>query len=125
MGEEKCVVGEMRDPEVEEIIEILEAYRKGEKIEVAYKDRSDWIEVDNPVWDFEHYDYRVKTIHSNAEVVAEKLREIGFEVDTDILRRGCPVPYSKEYSKDYQCGSSVNCSSCKKWWDKEWKEEEE
>lgn len=125
MSEEKCVVYGVGDSKIKEMITLLEAYRKGEKIEVSYKRNGTWESADNPSWNFADFNYRIKQTPTNAEVVAEKLREIGFDVDTYILKRGCPVPYSKEYSSDYQCGCSVKCSSCKEWWDEPWKGEKE
>ena len=47
---------------IDEMITVLEAYKKGKKIEAISKKNNDsWEEVSPPAWDFYHYNYRVKT----------------------------------------------------------------
>lgn len=66
-------------------------------------------------WSAEH------PIRTNADHVAEKLKEIGYEVDMEYLKGNCP-PHVDDYyvnNKDCEC---KKCSVCKSWWDEEWKE---
>ena len=43
-----------------EMIEVMQAYDRGEKIEVSHNGRV-WNLVDNPIWDWLNNDYRVKS----------------------------------------------------------------
>ena len=43
-----------------EMIEVMQAYERGEKIECFNDDYEQWKNVDNPIWDWLHNDYRVK-----------------------------------------------------------------
>lgn len=66
-------------------------------------------------WSAEH------PIRTNADHVAEKLKEIGYEVDMEYLKGNCP-PHVDDYyvnNKDCEC---KKCSVCRSWWDEEWKE---
>lgn len=47
---------------INEMIEILQAYKEGENIQAKYKGGSSfWGVIDNPpTWNFEEYDFRVK-----------------------------------------------------------------
>ena len=42
-----------------EMIEVMQAYLKGEKIEYRYGN-TDWLECRVPIWDWNNFDYRVK-----------------------------------------------------------------
>lgn len=41
-----------------EMIEVMQAYERGEQIEIFVKGH--WVEHDNPYWDWYNFDYRVK-----------------------------------------------------------------
>ena len=45
-----------------EMIEVMQAYERGEKIEMKFLDSDDccWMEVIDPLWDWYESDYRVK-----------------------------------------------------------------
>lgn len=43
-----------------EMIEVMKAYDMGEKIECFNDDYEQWKDVNNPIWDWLHNDYRVK-----------------------------------------------------------------
>lgn len=43
-----------------EMIDVMQAYDRGEEIEVSAKGAGDWIEVKYPLWDWVGSDYRVK-----------------------------------------------------------------
>ena len=43
-----------------EMIEVMQAYDRGEKIECFNDDYEQWKDIDNPIWDWLHNDYRVK-----------------------------------------------------------------
>ena len=42
-----------------EMIEVMQAYDRGEQIEFVYEGM-EWRNASNPVWDWNHFDYRVK-----------------------------------------------------------------
>lgn len=44
-----------------EIIQVLQAHERGEKIEVRDKTGSEWVEIRYPNWNFAGYRYRVAT----------------------------------------------------------------
>ena len=61
-------------------------------------------------------------IRTNADYVAEKLREIGYTVDIEELRVKCPPHESSWYAncKNIKpCGSKL-CKTCTTWWDEEY-----
>ena len=43
-----------------EMIEVMQAYDRGEDIECFNDDYEQWKDVNNPIWDWLHNDYRVK-----------------------------------------------------------------
>lgn len=43
-----------------EMIEVMQAYDRGEQIECFNDDYERWKDVDSPIWDWLHNDYRVK-----------------------------------------------------------------
>lgn len=44
----------------EEMIEVMQAYVRGEAIEVSDADKDEWGDINVPGWDWISYDYRVK-----------------------------------------------------------------
>ena len=42
-----------------EMIEVMQAYERGEQIEFVYEG-IEWRNASNPAWDWNHFDYRVK-----------------------------------------------------------------
>lgn len=69
-------------------------------------------------WSAEH------PIRTNAVYVAEKLREIGYTVDIEELKRKCPPHENGWFTKIVKpCGSKL-CKTCKSWWDEEYKGDE-
>lgn len=44
----------------DEMIEVMQAYTKGEAIEVSGKGADDWSEIKCPLWDWASSEYRVK-----------------------------------------------------------------
>lgn len=49
----------------EEMIEVMQAYTKGEAIEVSDKGADDWSEIKHPLWDWNSFEYRVKPMPGN------------------------------------------------------------
>ena len=43
-----------------EMIEVMQAYERGEQIECFNDDYKQWKDVDSPIWDWLHNEYRVK-----------------------------------------------------------------
>ena len=44
----------------EEMIEVMQAYMRGEAIEVSDKGADDWREIKHPIWDWYGFEYRIK-----------------------------------------------------------------
>lgn len=44
----------------EEMIEVMQAYTRGEAIEVSDKGAGNWSEIKYPLWDWNSFEYRVK-----------------------------------------------------------------
>lgn len=44
----------------DEMIAVMQAYARGEAIEVSIKGRDDWSEIKCPLWDWNSFEYRVK-----------------------------------------------------------------
>lgn len=44
----------------EEMIEVMQAYVRGEAIEVSDKGADDWREIKRPIWDWYGFEYRIK-----------------------------------------------------------------
>lgn len=48
-----------------EMIEVMQAYVRGEAIEVSDRGKNDWSEIKHPLWDWNSFEYRVKPIPGN------------------------------------------------------------
>ena len=57
-----------------EMIEVMQAYEMGEKIECFNDDYEQWIDVNNPIWDWLHNDYRVKLNYAPFDTADEFLK---------------------------------------------------
>lgn len=44
----------------DEMIEVMQAYARGEAIEVSGKGADDWSEIKHPLWDWNSFEYRVR-----------------------------------------------------------------
>ena len=49
----------------DEMIEVMQAYARGETIEVSDKGAGNWGETKHPLWDWCNFEYRVKPIPGN------------------------------------------------------------
>lgn len=83
----------MTKEETKEAIRIMQAYVEGKTIEVTYKGKSDWVFSNNPCWDFDTNDYRVKPEphyrpFESAKEVMEAIKEKG-----QYLLHKCPKGY--------------------------------
>ena len=45
---------------IDEMIEVMQAYTRGEAIEVSDKGAGNWSEIKYPLWDWNSFEYRVK-----------------------------------------------------------------
>ena len=71
---------------VHEMIQIMQAYERGEQIEFIYEGM-EWRNASNPAWDWNHFDYRVKpkpkyVPFDTAEEFFEAQRKHGCELIT-------------------------------------------
>lgn len=44
---------------IESVIEVLQAYKDGKKVEYSYDDGKTWRETDQPAWNFDTIQYRI------------------------------------------------------------------
>nr|DAE82668.1 MAG TPA: hypothetical protein [Caudoviricetes sp.] len=75
-----------------EMIEVMQAYTKGEAIEVSVKGADDWSEIKCPLWDWNSFEYRVKPAKKvtldknlNKRFISKQLSNIAELIDTDIF----------------------------------------
>lgn len=109
---------------IDEMIKVLQAYKKGKPIEFRKKsDNSDWVVGDSPnwAWDFSNYDYRVKKNPTRLEV-ANKLWEETFGIANRFTNRNCP---SNECKDCPFTQTSCGINDLKTWWNEEYKGETE
>lgn len=114
---------------IDEKIEILQAYKDGKEIEAKTKrqDENSWVKVEEPIWNFSSYDYRVKKNPTNHEVTnklleeANKLFEDAFGVKNyfRIDDSNCPICYGITCPHMDNC--DITCDKCVKWWHEEYK----
>jgi len=76
----------------EEMIEVMQAYVRGEAIEVSDKGASNWSEIKYPLWDWNIFEYRVKPAKKvtldknlNKRFISKQLSNIAELIDTDIF----------------------------------------
>lgn len=59
---------------------------------------------------------------TNLDHVAEGLEKLGYEVDKNILHTTCPPHMSKLYTTELCRDKALDCETCSRWWDEEYKE---
>jgi hypothetical protein len=76
----------------DKMIEVMQAYTKGEAIEVSVKGADDWSEIKCPLWDWNSFEYRVKPAKKvtldknlNKRFISKQLSNIAELIDTDIF----------------------------------------
>ena len=76
----------------QEMIAVMQAYARGEAIEVSNKGANDWSEIKYPLWDWNNFEYRVKpakkvTIDKNLNkhFISKQLSNIAELIDTEIF----------------------------------------
>ena len=77
---------------IDEMIEVMQAYVGGEAIEVSDKGADDWSEIKYPLWDWNSFEYRVRpakkvTIDKNLNkhFISKQLGNIAELIDTEIF----------------------------------------
>ena len=79
-----------------EKIEVMEAFERGEEIEVSYVKQDKWSNISNPDWSWGVYNYRIKP---NQTVTIEKWLfedRFGIKVVQDI-EKDCVLCYCHEF----------------------------
>lgn len=105
---------------IDEMIEVLEAYKNGKEIEYCDKfisSISGWNIVENPIWDFGNFNYRVKKAPTNLEVANELIKE-KFGIEECFSMANCPLIC---LGSDKSCPENTSCLECEEWWNKEYK----
>ena len=76
----------------DKMIEVMQAYMRGEIIEVSDKGADDWSEIKHPLWDWNSFKYRVKPAKKvtldknlNKRFISKQLSNIAELIDTDIF----------------------------------------
>lgn len=69
----------------DEMIEVMQAYTRGESIEVSDKGANDWSEIKYPLWDWNSFEYRVKPIPGNFKK-GDRVIFRQYEADTLMLQ---------------------------------------
>lgn len=106
----------------EEMIEVMKAYLKGKPIQGKAADYDVWLDVNNPCWDWNRIEYRVKPEHKEPTYRPYKNMEEMFEhLDGRLLDTNCgaiqhrifPGVWLKEKRYDVEhCISSISyCNS--------------
>lgn len=62
---------------------------------------------------------------TNLDHVAEELEKLGYKVDKAILRKTCPAYKNRVYVREICREEEIDCITCRKWWDEEYKEQKE
>lgn len=102
---------------VDEMIEVLEAYKQGKTIEMFVDAADRWIVVDYyPLWDFTKCNYRVKKNPTRLEV-ANKIWEDTFGISGKFTNHMCPAYECKNCPFSHQ---SCGASDLETWWDEEY-----
>ena len=66
-----------------EKIEVMEAFERGEEIEVSYINKEKWSDISNPDWSWGAYNYRIK--QPKQTVTIEKWLTLGTESEYRIF----------------------------------------
>lgn len=105
---------------IEEMIEVLQAYKEGKKIEMFVDAADRWVVVEYPLWNFKDCKYRVKKIPTRLEV-ANKVWEETFGIADRFTNHSCPGKDCKycPIDKNPYCVMVT----MEKWWNEEWKGE--
>lgn len=104
---------------IDEIIEVLQAYKEGKEIEVCEIGTNNWMQIDYPGWNFDLKKYRVKKNPTNLEI-ANKLIKEAFGVEDFFDTTDCPIR-NCNYCEDLKIPTK-DCAECITWWEKEYKE---
>lgn len=101
---------------IDEMIEVLQAYKEGKKIEMFVKTRGEWVEVKKPLWNFFDCVYRVKKNPTRLDV-ANEIFEKTFGIKNKFTKRSC---IGNSYIECAEC-EAYKEGLCKieKWWNEE------
>ena len=91
---------------ISEMIEVMEAFENGEKIQYCEKGVSDdWCDTENPVWDFSSYDYRIKPEKENRPYITTSEMIEVFKnrfMDKKIPEHSMPLIWLRENCTGYE-----------------------
>lgn len=102
---------------IDEMIEVLQAYKEGKEIELFDVTANEWIVITNPLWNFKDCDYRVKKNPTRLEV-ANKLWKDTFGIDKRFGKDSC-IAYDCEFCPIK--GEPCQLKGCRDWWNEEYK----
>lgn len=75
---------------IDEMCKVMQAYKDGKKIEYSSNGKC-WIEITEPIWDWDRCDYRVKPephfVHYDSVLEVERNKWLRIKRDASIIRR--------------------------------------
>ena len=82
-----------------EKIEVMEAFERGEEIEVSYVKQDKWTNISNPDWSWGAYNYRIKPKPKQVVVIEKWLfkDKFGIKVVQEI-EKDCVLCYCNEFN---------------------------
>lgn len=96
---------------IDEMIEILEAYKNGKEIEMFDVTECKWIDVEKPLWNFANCVYRIKKYPTRLEVVNEFWKKT-FGISGKFTKHSCPA----NNCKDCPLKGQHPCCDVESWW---------
>ena len=102
---------------IDEMIEVMQAYKNGKEIEMFDATQGKWIDVKNPLWNFFQCVYRIKKKPTRLEV-ANELWEKTFGISGKFDNHICPANDCKfcPIKEKKDCYEAL-----KNWWKEEYK----
>ena len=82
-----------------EKIEVMQAFERGEEIEVSYRGYDIWSSMSTPSWNFEDRNYRIKPKQKQVIVIEKWLFEDKFGIKfVQEIEKDCVLCYCNEFN---------------------------
>lgn len=105
---------------IDEMIEVLQAYKEGKIIEMFVDAADRWVVVEYPLWNFKDCKYRVKKIPTRLEI-ANAFFERVFGIENEFDEGSC-IGHGDITCAKCPAHKEGHCET-EKWWNEEWKGE--